>query len=205
MSPIDESWLTEALATRDLDRIRPSMSAAGERINEARRHIRSARVVAPDDPTLAIAACHDAVRKAITAHMVAGGLRPRSGDGSHRLVLEYARHVLSGILAAADLRDAEDLRRDRALAEYGNFATSRFGAVQVEAAADLAERIANAVAKELARRPRARDSAPLATRSTLEAVAPAPRPSRAVPIPGALPRARAQRHGRPSSPPAAIE
>ena len=43
-----------------------------------------------DDMTLAVSACHDAIRKAITAHLVASGLRPRGGDGAHRIVLRYA-------------------------------------------------------------------------------------------------------------------
>jgi hypothetical protein len=89
-----DSWLTEAEATRDVERVAGSMAAAGERINDARRHVRSARRLADDDPTLAIAACHDAIRKAITAHMTAAGLRPRGGEGAHRKVLDYARHQL---------------------------------------------------------------------------------------------------------------
>jgi len=44
--------------------------------------------VAQDDTTLAIAACHDAIRKALTAHMAANGLRPRGGEGAHRILLE---------------------------------------------------------------------------------------------------------------------
>ena len=35
-------WLPEALATHDLQRVKPNMAAAGERINDARRHLRSA-------------------------------------------------------------------------------------------------------------------------------------------------------------------
>lgn len=33
-------WLKEALATRDLERVTANMAAGGERINDARRHIR---------------------------------------------------------------------------------------------------------------------------------------------------------------------
>ena len=67
-------WLAEAIATRDLQRVKPNMGAAGERLNDARRHVRSARILAEDDTTLAIAACHEAIRKAVTAHMAAKGL-----------------------------------------------------------------------------------------------------------------------------------
>ncbi|HET6918460.1 MAG TPA: hypothetical protein VFI46_03235 [Jiangellaceae bacterium] len=68
-------WLCDAVATRDLERLTPNMAAAGDRINDARRHIRSARTIVGDDHTLALATCHDAIRKAITAHMAALGYR----------------------------------------------------------------------------------------------------------------------------------
>lgn len=154
MSPPGDRWLTEALATRDLDRIQANMAAAGERVNDARRHIRSARLIADEDPTLAIAACHDAIRKAITAHMAAAGLRPRSGEGAHRLVLEYARQRLADAITADDLTEADDIRRDRALAEYGDFANRQIDPDHVRAAADAAERIVNAVATHLAANPK---------------------------------------------------
>src|SRR6266699_1668046 len=118
-----DRWLAEMIATRDLDRVKPNMAAAGERISDARRHVRSARLLASEDPTLAMAACHDAIRKAFTGHMAVAGLRPRSGEGAHRLVLEYARHELADVIPADDIDDAEGIRRDRALAEYGDFAS----------------------------------------------------------------------------------
>ena len=67
------SWLTEAVVTRDIEPIASNMAAAGERLSDARRHVRSARRLADDDPTLGMSACHDAIRKAITAHMTAAG------------------------------------------------------------------------------------------------------------------------------------
>lgn len=143
-------WLSEALATRALERVKPNMGAAGERVNDARRHIRSARLLAEDDTTLAIAACHDAIRKAVTAHMNARGLRARGGEGAHRLVLDYARHQLGDVIPDEDLVEANEIRRDRALAEYGDFASRQVDADHVRAAADVAERIVNAVAKALA-------------------------------------------------------
>lgn len=146
------SWLIEAIATRDLERLVPNMAAAGDRINDARRHVRSARALAADDPTLAISACHDAVRKSITAHMAAAGLRPRGGDGAHRITLAYARDQLSDVISQQDLDDADDIRRDRALAEYGDFASKQLDAEHVRWAADVAERITNNIASRLASR-----------------------------------------------------
>jgi len=148
-----DTWLKDALATRDLERVTPNMGAAGERITDARRHVGSARALAESDPTLAIAACHDAIRKSFTAHLAAKGLRPRGGEGAHRIVLEYARQELASVVASGDLDDAEDIRKDRALAEYGDFAARQLDADHVRWAADVAERIVNAVAVALASRP----------------------------------------------------
>lgn len=151
----DESrWLAEAVATHDLERLTPNMAAAGDRINDARRHIRSARTIADDDRTLALAACHDAIRKAITAHMAARGYRPRAGEGAHRIVLDYARHQLAEVLTADQIDDADAIRRDRGLAEYGDFASSHITTDHVGWAADLAQAIVNVVADDLSRKRR---------------------------------------------------
>lgn len=146
-----QAWLAEALATKDLERVQANMPASGTRVGDARNHVRSARALAVDDPALAIAACHDAIRKAVTAYMLATGLRPRAGEGAHRIVLVYARHVLGYVITEDDLTEAEGIRRDRGLAEYGDYPSSQFSADHVNAAADVAERIVNAVASELAR------------------------------------------------------
>jgi hypothetical protein len=79
-----DGWLTEALAIRDLERFTANMAAAGARINDA-RHVRSARLLAAEDLTLAIAACHDAIGKAVTAHMtqpVCGHVAEKAPTGS---------------------------------------------------------------------------------------------------------------------------
>lgn len=147
-------WLAEAIATRDVERVKANMGAAGERVNDARRHLRSARILAEDDTTLAIAACHDAIRKAVTGHMSANGLRVRSGEGAHRIVLEYARSQLADAISAEDLDEANEIRQDRSIAEYGDFASRRLSPSHVRDAADVAERIVNAVADKLAFGPR---------------------------------------------------
>lgn len=126
------------------------MAIAGDRVNEARRHIRSARILANDDPTLAMAAFHDAIRKAITGHMAAVGVRPRTGEGAHRIVLAYARHRLAEVIAVEDLDAADDIRRDRALAEYGTFASKQIDAEHVRWASDVAERVVDRIAQALA-------------------------------------------------------
>ena len=144
-------WINEAIATGDIERIVKNMAAAGERINDARRHLKSARLLAKSDVTLAITACHDAIRKAITAHMTANGYRPRNGNGAHRIVLQYARSQLNAVITAADIDRADALRRDRATAEYGDFAASKLGASDVAEATLVGDRIVNAVASLLAK------------------------------------------------------
>jgi hypothetical protein len=150
VSARDSSWLRDALATRDLEQVKPNMAAAGERINDARSHVRSARRLADDDRTLAMSACHDAIRKSITAHMAFAGVRPRGGEGAHRIVLAYARDQLADVVASEDLDEADDIRRDRGLAEYGDFASRQLTPSRIKAAADVAERVVNAVAAALA-------------------------------------------------------
>jgi hypothetical protein len=70
-----------------VDRIRADMAAAGNRINDARATVAAARKVQQEAPSFAIAGCHDAARKSITAHMVARGCRPKKGDGAHKIVI----------------------------------------------------------------------------------------------------------------------
>ena len=146
----DDRWIREALIRRDLDRIPPNMSAAGERINDANRNVKSARTrFAESDLTTAISACHDAVRKAITGHMTATGYRPGGREGTHRIVIEYARRKLRSYLEPADLDAADVLRRTRGDAEYGDFAQSKLQSDDVIRAADLAQRIVNGTARAL--------------------------------------------------------
>ncbi len=150
MSTRDSSWLREALATRDIEQVKANMAAAGERINDARSHVRSARRLADDDRTLAMSACHDAIRKSITAHMALAGFRPRGGEGAHRIVLADARDQLADVIEPTDLDEADDIRKDRGLAEYGDFASRQLTPSRIEVAAEVAERIVNAVASALA-------------------------------------------------------
>ena len=143
-------WLAEAIATRRIERVKANMGAAGERVNDARRHVASARKLAESDTTLAMSACHDAIRKAVVGHMSANGLRVRSGEGARRLTIDYARRELAGVISASDLVDANEIRQDRALAQHGDFASRKLNAKHVRAAADVAERIVNAVARAIA-------------------------------------------------------
>ena len=148
-----EAWIAEAITTGRLQRLQPSMAAAGDMVNRARTHIRSAEQIAATDPTLALSACHDAARQALSAHLRAAGCRVAAEPGAHRLVIEYARTALAAVITDTDLVALDDLRRDRNTAEYGDFAARNITPDRAQSSIELANRVVNAVAAALAGRP----------------------------------------------------
>jgi hypothetical protein len=133
-----------------MQRLQPSMGAAGEVVNRARTHLQSADLIAGTDPTLAVSTCHDAARQAITAHMRAAGYRVANEAGSHRFVLDYASVVLAGVVSEDDIVALDDLRRDRHTAEYGDFASKTITTERARQALELATRVLASVAQTLA-------------------------------------------------------
>ncbi len=144
------SWLAEQVTTARLALAQPSMAAAGDLIAEARRHLVSAGHIVDDDPVLGIGACHDAARKAITAHIRARGYRVTNNAGAHKIVIDYATIVLNDIISADDATELDYLRRDRHTAEYGDFASRTITPARVRQAIGLGARITTAVADTLA-------------------------------------------------------
>ena len=114
MSPTQPDSVADLVARRRIEKVAPNPRACAEWINDARRHLASAAALADTDPRLAYAAVHDAARKAITAHMNANGLRPASGDGSHRAVIAYARERMAAVVDAETLDMVDQLREGRA-------------------------------------------------------------------------------------------
>ncbi len=108
-------------------------------------------MIAAKDPTLCVSACHDAARQAISAHMRAAGYRTANEAGAHRLVVEYARFMLSAVITKADIVALDDLRRERHTAEYGEFASRTITAEVAGDALTLAKRVVGAVAGDLAK------------------------------------------------------
>jgi HEPN domain-containing protein len=125
------------------------MAAAVDLINTARKHLRSATLIAEDDPTLAVMACHDAARQAISADLRAAGYRVSNQAGAHRLIIEYAAEVLPNLINSKDLVSLDDLRRDRHIAEYGDFASRAIAPERARSAVELATRVVDAVAHAL--------------------------------------------------------
>lgn len=71
--------------------VEPDASTAHQELDSARRHLVSAMLIAGDDPAAALAVGYDAIRKAISAHLRAGGYRVAKGAGYHQRTGEYAR------------------------------------------------------------------------------------------------------------------
>jgi len=114
-------------------------------------HLRSAETLAESDPRLAYAACHDAVRKALTAHMSANGLRPKAGEGAHVAVISYGRERMQGLIDADVLDELDTLRRVRRVAEYGEAPSASVDADEVRAALPVARTTVDAVQNWLVR------------------------------------------------------
>jgi len=134
-----------------LERIAPNPQAIQEWINDASRHLRSATRLADDDPRLAYAACHDAIRKALTGLLAQRGLRPKGGEGGHVRIIEWGAIALAADVDG-DILDALDLiRRQRHVAEYGELAGQVIGTPEVVEAVRVAEQVVTA-AKTLLKR-----------------------------------------------------
>ena len=115
----------DLIGARRLERVPADPDAAGRRLSSARRHLESAGLLAGDDPDAAYALLYDAARKAVTAHMLARGLRARNAPGAHEATARYAAATLTG----PSSRELDRLRRFRNRIEYG---TTNFESVQVE-------------------------------------------------------------------------
>ena len=53
--------------------------------------------------------------------------------------------MLAAVIDGSDLDETDAIRKNRALAEYGDFASRKLTSSQVRSAADVAERIVNAI------------------------------------------------------------
>lgn len=148
MSGDARNWLDDELAQHRISRVTPNPERAGALVNMARKHIASARSLAESDPTLAVAACHDAIRKSVDAHCGANGYRIENRQGAHIRAIEYARHVI-GVSESVAL-ELDHVRTRRHAAEYGSLPEQAFRVDEIMHAASLAELVVNRVADLLA-------------------------------------------------------
>ncbi len=133
--------IDDMLGRGELERVEPDSQSAAESVEEARRHLESARAISGTDPNGAYQLAYDAARKAVVAAMRASGLRVRRGEGGHALTAAYAGAAIDGELG----RRLEAMRRRRNRSEYG---TAFFGAAEVAEAIETAAALHSAVRGE---------------------------------------------------------
>lgn len=114
-------WATGAeqimamLADGELEQVAPSPQNAARLLAEADRHLRSAALLAPDDPAGAYDMLYAAARKAMAAALAVQGLRSTS-KGGHMAVQEAVTHQLGA--TGSVVRPFGWLRRTRNDADY---------------------------------------------------------------------------------------
>lgn len=109
-------------------------------LDEAHRHLVSARRISRDDAHGAYQLLYDAARKAVWAHMLAHGYRPTNAPGAHAAAAIYASSVL-------DAREFDRMRRSRNRSEYG---TTHLGKRVLETDLEHAAAIVARVEEEFA-------------------------------------------------------
>jgi hypothetical protein len=129
-----------------LERVPADPATAAASVEEARRHLTSADLIAGADPNGAYALLYDAARKAIAAHMLASGLRVTVRPRAHEAVGLYALDALSGSPEIDSVEYFDRMRRKRNRTEYG---VRTFGAAEIARDLRHASAIVDAVEREL--------------------------------------------------------
>lgn len=106
------------LQDRLLERVPPSRKQAAALVETARRHVASARLVAPSDPHGAYQLAYDAARKALAAVLENEGLRA-TRPGGHVAVYEAVLQQLDPPMGAL-IRPFNAIRRLRNQLEYAS-------------------------------------------------------------------------------------
>lgn len=116
------------LANGDLEQVVASPQNAARLVNEANRHLRSAELLAEDDPAGAYDLLYAGARKAMAAALAAQGLRATS-RGGHIAVQDAMTHQLGR--SGSAIRPFGRLRRTRNDADYPKIDTPPLGAEDV--------------------------------------------------------------------------
>ena len=141
-------WVTggsdvEALiARRSIERVAPSAANAERLMTEAHRHLRSAEVLAEDDPAGAYDMLYAGARKAMAAALAVQGLRATS-RGGHIAVQEAMTHQLGR--SGDAIRPFGRLRRTRNDADYPRLDSPELGYADVIEDLPKARRIVGAM------------------------------------------------------------
>ncbi len=117
------------LGRGELEKVPASRSQADELLDQARRHVATARLAMDSDPVGSYQLLYDAARKALCAILENQGLRA-SSRGGHIAVYEAVSAQLDPPLGQS-LRPFDRMRRRRNEAEYPRRESERFTAEDV--------------------------------------------------------------------------
>jgi hypothetical protein len=104
------------LERRELTQVVADLDLAKQLLVSAARHLQSSERVCEDDPELAYAAVHDAIRKAMAALLQAQGLRATTSGG--HLAVQHAVRAQFGATMGSLLRPVDRIRTTRHAIEY---------------------------------------------------------------------------------------
>ncbi|HLU72721.1 MAG TPA: hypothetical protein VKZ82_11090 [Nonomuraea sp.] len=127
--------LDAMLSRGEIEKVTPSRARADELLDQASRHLATARAAVDSDPVGAYQLLYDAARKALCAVLENQGLRATS-RGGHLAVYEAIVAQLDPPLGKS-LRPFDRMRRRRNEAEYPRPGVARFSGDEV--LADLAK------------------------------------------------------------------
>ncbi|GAA4589340.1 hypothetical protein GCM10023194_43320 [Planotetraspora phitsanulokensis] len=140
--------LVEGMLSRgEVERVAASRAQADELLDQARKHMATARLAMESDPIGAYQLLYDASRKALCAVLENQGLRAGS-RGGHIAVYEAVIAQLDPPLGQ-NLRPFDRMRRRRNEAEYPRLGSPRFSADDVRADMVKVETIVEIAAKVL--------------------------------------------------------
>lgn len=127
------------LAGAELEEVPADQEGAAALIDTARRHVRSARTIATDDPAGAFQAAYDALRKSAAALLSAQGLRATS-RGGHLAVRDSVKAQFGGSGGTSAFAAFDRMRRTRNSLEYPSAGSPGVDADDVAWAIEQADR-----------------------------------------------------------------
>lgn len=136
--------VADLLTAGRLEHVPADPATARTRLERAEQHLTTAASLVDVDNEVAYASLYDAVRKAVTAHMLANGLRALGRPRAHEAVGDYAIARIPDPSGAVD--EFHRLRKRRNRSEYDDMV---FGRLDVEHDLEVASRIVAAVRSDL--------------------------------------------------------
>lgn len=106
--------VTQLIAAGRIERVPPDLSTARLRLRRAEEKLAVANTLATIDIEVAYVTAYDAARVALTAHMLAAGLRVPARSRAHETVGMYGEAAIS----TSGVREFQRMRRRRNKAEY---------------------------------------------------------------------------------------